>query len=242
MGSRGRAAPVRAAAAGRRSLADSSAAGARGRARPAAARRPAARRPPPPPPFAPPWLALGAWLSPARAPARLSHARAASCLPAAQIRALDAHKAVAAAGPQSDCANFVEFVQRNVALNAFRTGLEASTRATASYVRTELAAALRKAPYQVNLLLGGWDAGAGPALYYVDYTGAAQRVDFSAHGYAAAFVLSTMDRYWRPGMALDDALALARTCVKELATRYIIHQPAFTVKVVDKDGVRVVAL
>jgi hypothetical protein len=75
---------------------------------------------------------------------------------------------VAAAGPQSDTVRFVEYIQRNIALNEFRTGLKMSVAAAAAYVRTELAAALRKAPYQANLLIGGCDA-SGPSLVFMDY-------------------------------------------------------------------------
>lgn len=151
---------------------------------------------------------------------------------------------------------FVEYVQRNVALNEFRSGLKASTKAVASYVRTELAAALRRNPYQVNLLIGGFDAagaGAGAAaagaaaeggasLYFVDYLGAMAKMDFAAHGYAGYFLYSLLDRHWKAGLSEAEALDLARLCIKELATRLVVHQPAFKVKVADKDGVREVAL
>lgn len=159
-----------------------------------------------------------------------------------QIRKLDSHKVAAAAGPQADCVQFVEYIQRNMALNEFRTGLKASTAAATSYVRNQLAHALRSNPYQVNLLIGGWDKDVGASLYFMDYLAAASKVNFGAHGYAAYFVLSTMDRHWKAGMSVDEALELARKCVAELATRFIIHQPKFTVKIADKDGVREVAL
>lgn len=137
---------------------------------------------------------------------------------------------------------FVEYVQRNMALNEFRTGLKASTKSAASYTRTELATALRQNPYQVNLLLGGWDSEAGPALYFIDYVASAQKMNFAAHGYASYFIFSTLDRNWRPNMNLEECLALARMCVKELATRFIIHQPVWKVKVADASGTREVAL
>jgi 20S proteasome subunit beta 4 len=149
---------------------------------------------------------------------------------------------VAAAGPQADCTQFVEYIQKNVALYEFRNNLRLSTRAASNYVRSELAYALRNNPYQVNLLLGGWDAGAGASLFFLDYMGTASATPYSAHGYAGYFLLSTMDRHWKPGMSLDDALALARLCVKELQTRFLMNQPVFKVKVADKDGVREVAL
>jgi 20S proteasome subunit beta 4 len=149
---------------------------------------------------------------------------------------------VAAAGPQADCAQFVEYIQKNVALYEFRSSLSLSTRAASHYVRSELAYALRNNPYQVNLLLGGWDAADGGSLYFMDYIGSCTQANFSAHGYAGYFVLSTLDRYWRAGMGVDDALGLARKCVRELRTRFIMNQPSFTVKIADKDGVRVVDL
>jgi 20S proteasome subunit beta 4 len=151
-------------------------------------------------------------------------------------------------------------VQRNVALNEFRTGLKASTKSAACYVRSELSTALRRNPYQVNMLIGGWDAAgaggaaggagaagsgeaaSGPSLYFIDYLGSSQKMDYACHGYASYFIFSTLDAHWRAGMSLDDALALARTCIKELATRFMIHQPVFKVKVADANGTREVAL
>ncbi len=166
----------------------------------------------------------------------------------AQIRAIDSHKLIAAAGPPADCVQFVEYIQRNVALNEFRTNLKSSTNAVASYTRSQLATALRKNPYQVNLLLAGYDGegadgtGAGPSLHYIDYLGSSQPMNFAAHGYASYFIFSTMDRHWRKGMNLEEALALVRMCIAELSTRFIMHQPVFKVKVADKDGVREVKL
>ena len=159
-----------------------------------------------------------------------------------QIRALDSHKLVAAAGPQADVTQFVEYTQKNIVLYEFRNGARLSTRAAANYVRSELAYALRTNPYQVNLLLGGWDAVSGAELYFMDYLGSSTKTNFSAHGYAGYFLLSTMDRYWRPDMNLEDALALARMCIKELQTRFLMNQPRFKIKVADKDGTREVEL
>jgi hypothetical protein len=147
-------------------------------------------------------------------------------------------------------------VQRNVALNEFRSGLKASTLAVASYVRTELHTALRKNPYQVNLLIAGYDGASGGAgaasgagagaeagaasLYFVDYLGSSQKMDFAAHGYASYFIFSTMDRHWRAGMSLPEALDLVRMCVRELKTRFLVNQPNWTIKVCDELGTRVV--
>ena len=66
--------------------------------------------------------------------------------------------------------------------------------ASAEYTRTELATALRKNPYQVNLLLAGYDEKDKSAkLYWMDYLGTLQQVAKGAHGYGAYFVNSVLD-------------------------------------------------
>lgn len=72
----------------------------------------------------------------------------------------------------------------------------------------------------------------------MDYLSAMAKVNFAAHGYAANFVLSVFDREWKHGMNLDEGLSVIKKCVHELRTRFLIAQPNFVVKVVDKDGTR----
>ena len=65
-------------------------------------------------------------------------------------------------------------------------------------MRTELAQALRKGPYQVNVLLGGYDHLEGVAkLYWMDYLVTLQQVQKGAHGYAGYFVNSVLDNNYR---------------------------------------------
>jgi 20S proteasome subunit beta 4 len=154
-----------------------------------------------------------------------------------QILELDANKLVAAAGPQAERVGFLEYIQRNVALYEFRTGLHLSTKAATSYIRTELATALRKSPYNVNMLIAGHDSD-GPSLYFMDYLASSVKVNYGAHGYAGFFVSSLMDSRWRPGMSLDEGIDLAKACMKEIRTRMVVGHPHFKLKIVDKDGIR----
>lgn len=43
-------------------------------------------------------------------------------------------------------------------------------------------------------------------------------------------------------MTIEEGLELARACIGQLATRFLASQPKFIVKIVTKDGVRVVDL
>ena len=62
-----------------------------------------------------------------------------------------------------------------------RTGFELGVESTAQYMRTEMATALRKGPYQVNCLMGGYDPVDGKCrLYWLDYLGTLQQVNKGA--------------------------------------------------------------
>merc|ERR1712046_285614 len=165
-----------------------------------------------------------------------------------KILQLDEHKVMASAQKKGgDSTNFGEYVQKNLKLYELRTGTTLSTHASANFVRGELARFLRQKPYYVDLLLGGWDAPCGddpggPSLYFLDYLSSMQKVPYACHGYAGNFCLSTIDRYYTPNLTLEEGMDIIKKCVKEIQTRFLVNTPEFMVKVIDKDGVRVVKL
>lgn len=157
-----------------------------------------------------------------------------------KIMELDSHKLLGGVGPHGDRVHFTEFVQRNLKLYRFRNSLTLGMHATANFVRTELATALRQAPYQVNLLLGGIDEADGkPSLYFLDYLASMSKVEYTAHGYCAYFCLSILDKYYKPDLSLEEGLDIIDKCIAELRDRFIINSPQFVVKVVDKNGPRI---
>ncbi|KAF4687953.1 Proteasome subunit beta type-4 [Perkinsus olseni] len=122
-------------------------------------------------------------------------------------------------------------LSRNVELYGLVNGVQLTTHALANFTRNELADALRRGPYQVNMLIGGFDAKDGSAsLYYMDYLASCQKITRGAHGYASYF-----------DMSQEEGLDAINQCIKECKNRFIIDKSNFTVKVVDKDGIRVVS-
>ena len=105
-----------------------------------------------------------------------------------------------------------------------------------------MADALRKGPYQTNLLLAGYDEGDGPSLYFMDMYAAMTKINFAAHGYASNFISSVFDREWTADMTVEEGLAVVKKCIHELHSRFLISQPVFIVKVVDANGTREVKL
>ena len=160
-----------------------------------------------------------------------------------KILSLNTNKVLAAAGEQTDRYQFCNYIQKNLELQAFRTGHELSVEASAQYMRTELAQALRRAPYQVNCLIGGFDHKDGHAkLFWMDYFGTLQQVTKGAHGYAGYFVNSVLDNNYHKDMTLEDGIAALKKCIVELKTRFIINQPNFIAKIVTKEGIKVISL
>jgi 20S proteasome subunit beta 4 len=156
-----------------------------------------------------------------------------------KIMELETGKLLGAVGPVGDRVQFTEFVQRNLKLYKFRNNLALGMHPTANFIRNELATALRSSPYQVNLLLGGVDED-GPALYFLDYLASMDKLEYAAHGYCAYFCLSILDKYYKKDMSLEEGLELMEKCITELRSRFIINSPDFLIKVVDKNGTRIV--
>ncbi len=156
-----------------------------------------------------------------------------------KIVQLDENKLLASVGPVGDRNAFVEYVVANVDLYRITNQIVLSTKAAASFTRKELATALRKNPYQVWLLMGGYDAD-GPSLYHMDYLASMHKTDKAAHGYGSHFILSVMDRFCKKHMDEEYALSVVGKCIHELNTRFIVNTPNWMVKIVDRHGVRVV--
>jgi 20S proteasome subunit beta 4 len=155
-----------------------------------------------------------------------------------KILELDRFRLLSAGGDLGDAAQFTEYIQRNVQLYELRAGMPLSTHQIAHFVRGELSRALRERPYEINLILGGYDPNVGPSLYYIDYLGSLHKMPFTAQGYSAYFVLSTLDRLYRPDMDLETALQVMRACLAEMGRRFLLQQRKFLVKITDANGVR----
>ncbi|KAL4429629.1 hypothetical protein ABPG77_008678 [Micractinium sp. CCAP 211/92] len=154
---------------------------------------------------------------------------------------VDSHRLFAISGEAGDRVNFSEYIIANVRLYALRNGTQLTTKAVANYTRSELATALRKSPYQTNLLMAGYDEGSGPALYWCDYLATLHHMNICGTGYGSYFVLSMWDKLWHADLTQDEALEMMRKAVAEVRARLVVAPPKYLVKVVDRDGIRTVA-
>lgn len=143
-------------------------------------------------------------------------------------------------GPSADRTTFMEYVEKNIHLYRLRNGVPLSTKAAANFTRNELATALRKGPYQCDLVIAGYDEEEKDAgLYFVDAYSSMAKVNKAAHGYAGNFVHGILDKYWKKGLTEKEGLEVMKKCIEEIKTRFILGRlDCFKIKIVDKNGVR----
>jgi len=146
---------------------------------------------------------------------------------------------MAVSGEAGDTTQFSEYIAKNIQLYKMRNNYELSPKAAAHFTRKNLADALRsRNPYQVNLLMAGYDDVEKRAdLYYMDYLATLLEVPYCAHGYGGYFTLSTMDAYYKPEMSVEEGYELLKKCVAEIGKRLVINLPTFAVRRVDADGI-----
>ncbi|KAF2842740.1 N-terminal nucleophile aminohydrolase [Patellaria atrata CBS 101060] len=157
-----------------------------------------------------------------------------------KTRALNKHSLMAFSGEAGDTVQFAEYIQANIQLYSMRNDTNLGPGAVASFVRGELAKALRsRKPYTVNLMLGGWDPiTEKPSLYWADYLASLAKLPYAAHGYAQYYCLSILDKHHHPDIDFEQGMKILRMCTDELKRRLPIDFKGVFVKVVTKDGIR----
>nr|CAD7203744.1 unnamed protein product [Timema douglasi] len=146
---------------------------------------------------------------------------------------------MAVSGESGDTSQFAEYIAKNIQLYKMRNGYELSPSAAANFTRRNLAEYLRsRTPYNVNLLLAGFDDQAGPELFFMDYLASMVKIPYAAHGYGGFFSLSIMDRYHNADMSEEEGYEVMKKCVQEAHRRLIVNLPNFKVQIINKDGIK----
>jgi len=146
---------------------------------------------------------------------------------------------MSACGEAGDTTQFAEFITKNVQLYKMQNGYELSPWAAANFTRRNLADYLRsRTPFQVNLLIAGYDKENDACeLYVMDYLASMVKAPYACHGYGGYFTTALLDRHYRKDMTKEEAYDLLKDCVKEVQKRLIVNLPNFQIKVIDRDGI-----
>eukprot|EP00993_Chasmostoma_nieuportense_P003545 NODE_4254_length_817_cov_92.833333_g4096_i0.p1 GENE.NODE_4254_length_817_cov_92.833333_g4096_i0~~NODE_4254_length_817_cov_92.833333_g4096_i0.p1 ORF type:complete len:232 (+),score=52.52 NODE_4254_length_817_cov_92.833333_g4096_i0:56-697(+) len=174
-----------------------------------------------------------------------------------KLHPIEDNKILATTGEAGDRVQFTDFIQRNLSLNSHRQGRRTTAPAAAHFIRGELANAIRsRSPFGVNCLLGAFDPplpelrklaetsgkavadGSGAYLWYLDHLGSLQQVPYGTQGYGGSFCMAILDRYYKETQTEAESVELIGQCVAEVRKRIIINNPRFTVKLINKDGIK----
>jgi len=49
-----------------------------------------------------------------------------------------------------------------------------------------------------------------------------------------------LDRFYKKDLTQEEGIKIIKLCIQELATRFLVNRTGFVIKLVDKDGVRVI--
>lgn len=181
-----------------------------------------------------------------------------------KTRELNTRTLMSFTGESGDTTQFADYIQANMKLYSIRENFELSVDSVANFTRQELAKSLRsRKPYQVNILIGGlskdvqFDSNSSnthdisshhsgnhdeytPSLYQIDYLGTMIELPYAAHGYSGFYTFSLLDHHYRKNMTQQEGLELLKLCVDELDKRMPVDFKGVIVKIVDKDGIRIV--
>ncbi|KAK1441776.1 nucleophile aminohydrolase [Babesia gibsoni] len=158
-----------------------------------------------------------------------------------KIMKVGTSKVMMMAGPLADRSQFGEMICKTMNYHKFKNSTELSTRATAHFVRLELAQYLRKSPYQVDMLIAGIDQD-GPKLFWIDYLASCAEADTAVHGYGGFLLRGLLDKEFKLNMTREEAIAVLKKCRQEVKNRFLIAQSNMTAKIIDKDGIHDVDL
>ncbi|KAJ1680306.1 Proteasome subunit beta type-4 [Spiromyces aspiralis] len=155
-----------------------------------------------------------------------------------KMKRLNEHNIMSTTGEPGDVDSFSEYVEANIKLFGLRQERPLSTSDCAHWVRGTLAESLRsRSPYNVNILIGGYDPLAKKAsLYRIDYLSSIIETKYACHGYPSYFSYALLDKEYHNDISAEDAIKLATKCVNQLEHRFLVNHPGFLVRVIDSEG------
>eukprot|EP00766_Chilomastix_caulleryi_P006065 gnl/Chilomastix_caulleri/794.p1 GENE.gnl/Chilomastix_caulleri/794~~gnl/Chilomastix_caulleri/794.p1 ORF type:complete len:203 (+),score=24.68 gnl/Chilomastix_caulleri/794:115-723(+) len=157
---------------------------------------------------------------------------------------LGANKAMAIVGEAGDGFHFGRMMETNIRLQEMSRDHEHTVNAASHFVRAELARAVRKNPYNVDILIAGIDKikegeneKAIPSVYKLDYLGSLCNGKYLASGYCAYFVTALFDQLYKDDMNETEAVDLCKKAIRQLKRRFLLRPTEFALRIISKGGV-----
>lgn len=140
-------------------------------------------------------------------------------------------------GNQGDCHRLASLVKEILKMAAFADDLVVTERTISHLVQNQIYGRLRKAPVDVQCIIGGMEEGEG-SLYMVDRYGAIAKGTYFSLGYASYFCYSAMDLKYRADLTEEEAIELIKEIYRGAKSKLVISYGDLDIKVITSQGIR----
>lgn len=152
-----------------------------------------------------------------------------------KILKIDDRIAMTISGLVADAQLLVEEARFIAKTYRFEHGRPISTETLSKYLSLILSYFLRRAPFIVQLLIGGFDHD-GPKLYYLDLYGSISNEKYMATGSGSPVALGVLEENYRGNMSLDEAKDLAFRAVSTALARDGFSGEGVDIVVIGSEG------
>lgn len=132
-------------------------------------------------------------------------------------------------GCPGDVAQFIDVIQKSIQLYTLENGIVLNINSIINFMRTELSSCLRKNPLKINIVLIGFNSVSEPVLYFLDYLGNLQKMNFCAQGYSSLLVYSILEKYFDENLNLTQGIKLITKCISTIRCRFLVNQKGFLI-------------
>lgn len=154
---------------------------------------------------------------------------------AKKIYKVSDHIAVTIAGAVGDAEKLVELLAAEAGYYRVRCGREIEVLSLARIASIVLNSQIFF-PYIVNMLVGGYDS--KPRLVYLDLDGTLVEEKMTATGSGSPVAFGVLERGYREGMSVKDALPLAVQAIRTAMSRDVATGDEVRVATVTQEGVK----
>jgi 20S proteasome subunit beta 1 len=142
---------------------------------------------------------------------------------------------VCRSGSAADTQAITDYVRRFIAEHAIDKGEAPTLQATAKLLRT--LCYTNKDRLLAGVIVAGWTASEGGAVYEVPLGGSCVKQDFSIGGSGSSYIYGFVDGAYRPGMSKAECQALVKAAVSHAMARDGSSGGVIRLVTIDKDGV-----
>jgi 20S proteasome subunit beta 4 len=139
-------------------------------------------------------------------------------------------------GSPGDISQFLDLIQKSIQLQILENETTVNINSIANFMRQELSSCLRKGPMNLNMILIGYSANFKPSIYFLDYLGNLQKMNFCAMGYSSSIIYSLIEKYFDENMNLVQGLQIITKCISTIRNRFLINHNGFLIKVIYRQG------